>query len=86
MKFGAFHPDDLPLPFDDGPFGSVCSADFEALQNFLDFPGSGRVAEGDSVAGAPVADERRGGGLIGLGAETKTKCDGFPRDGKLNVR
>lgn len=85
LKLCAQHPEDLALPGDDGPVGTVRSGDFKALEDLLDLAGAARVAQGNAVAGAAGADTRRGLGSGGLGVKLEAEGTGLAGDGQRDL-
>ena len=81
----AFHPDDLALPFDNRPLRPRDACDFQAFEDFLDLARTAGIAEGDAIAGTPIADGGGRGritflsGISGVGAESP--CEPPPLTG-----
>ena len=66
LQFHALHPEDAATGLNNGPKRAGGAGNAQTLQHFLDLAGAGGVAEGDAVAGTPVA-EGCCAGLLGRG-------------------
>ena len=55
-ELGALHPEDMAVPFEDGPVGALGAGDLHAFEDFLDLARSAGMAKGDAVTSSPCPD------------------------------